>query len=580
MTRRTYLFATLSALMLAGNMRSQTIPFYQLQITDDPYGHEFPSINDNGVVVWSQKDANGYYQVWREDTPLLGAPRLQITSGNQNHERPAIDDNGDIVYFQDNTGGGAGYAVILLSQGGVQSTLEFSSANPPTCKPPFDPSCRSWRTAGLGYGNSSSATTVTYYDFCTNPGPVCKRRFDVSGIGELQCAGTPCDFSDYDYPSINSSNIVAVSSNGESPALYYFNASSPAFPLQSFGSGTAPRIADDSKKPQVVFMTDSGEVESGYLVISSATYSPVFVAPGAWPRVNNSGLIAYEQVDSHGHTQVWLASTANGIDLQCPPAQWTTELTAYAPRYVVADAWGGKNPFPAEKTLSGAQLADPTLHLGAYAVLNFYNTTYNSGSKQIGQALNAIGSMKGSLDFLAVDLEPCGLNSNPLVNCSCNSHGKNCVYKPSGASSRVSFILDAISAIPAGIRPIVYTSRNLWREVTGGTPQNTSIGECFNGGKCIKLWDANYDGGSSHIGVPSLFFGHNPPIAWTGYAGWKPSDSPPNPRFGKQYNAECMIGGSTCTDLVQKHQASTESAVCGNPEGLVDLDVFDPRISQ
>jgi hypothetical protein len=586
MTKRAPFFVTLCVLMFGGSARSQTVPFYQLQITNDSYGHEWPSINDNGAVVWSEKDKNGYYQVQLQSTPLLGQKRQPKTKGNQNHERPTIDDNGDILYFQDNTGEGAGYEVILLSNSGVQSVVEFSSANPTTCKPPDDPTCVSWRTAGQNLGIASNGTTITYYDFCTNPGAVCVRRFDVSGIGELQCAGAACDFSGYDYPSINSSDIVTVSSTGSSPALYYFNASSPAFPLPSVGAGTTPHIADDSMKPQVVSVSGSGEIQSGYLFFSNSSYSPASVAPGVWSGVNNSGLIAYEQPDTSGNDQVWLASTANGIDMQCPPADWTTALTAYAPRYVVADAWGGKSQFPAETTLSGAQLADPTLHLGAYAIMNFYNPTFTNGADQIGQALAAIGPLSGSLDFLAVDLEPCGQTSNPKTNCIL-SEGKY-IYNPAplDASSRVTFILSAISAIQAAqLKPIIYTSSNLWQQVTG-KPPNTSIGQCFNGGMCIKLWDANYDGGASRHGVPSLFFGYIPPKAWTGYAGWKPSDSPPNPRFGKQYNADCQIGTLNCTDDLlslddlSANDVPAAKAVCNNPEPLVDLDVFDPRIFQ
>jgi hypothetical protein len=146
------------------------------------------------------------------------------------------------------------------------------------------------------------------------------------------------------------------------------------------------------------------------------------------------------------------------------------------------------------------------------------------------------------------------------------------------------YVNEDLTSLTAQLKPIIYTSSDLWQQVTGGTPENTSIGQCFNGGMCIKLWDANYDGGTSRHGVPSLFFGYRPPKAWTGYAGWNPSDSPPNPRFGKQYSADCKIGTLSCTDQLSigevADEVSTAKAVCGNPEGLVDLDVFDPGIFQ
>ena len=84
-----FLYVLFPAITLA-----QGVGFYQLQLTTNPVDHQWPAINSNGTVVWSQKDANGYYQVWQQDS-VPNAPQQQMTSGNQNHERPVIDDNGD-----------------------------------------------------------------------------------------------------------------------------------------------------------------------------------------------------------------------------------------------------------------------------------------------------------------------------------------------------------------------------------------------------------------------------------------------------------------------------------------------------
>jgi hypothetical protein len=170
----------------------------------------WPSMNNKGTMVWSQLDQSGFWQVWMtlQNSPFSSTSQ-QVTSGNQNHERPQIDDNGDIIYFQDGTGEGAGWEVILLKNG-VQSVLEFSSANPTTCKPPSDPTCVFWHTAGQNFGIAADGTTISYFDFCRqgNP-PSCQRNFDVSGIGTLQCAGQACLFYGYDYPTINSNGQFA-----------------------------------------------------------------------------------------------------------------------------------------------------------------------------------------------------------------------------------------------------------------------------------------------------------------------------------------------------------------------------------
>ena len=128
-----------------------------------PFTGQWPSINGKGAMVWSALDNNGYWQVWttKLNSPF-GGPAAQITTGNVNHERPVIDDSDNILYFQDNTGGGAGWEVVERAANGDESVLEFSSSNPPGCKPP---NCMAWHTAGQNFGIARNATTVTYYDF-------------------------------------------------------------------------------------------------------------------------------------------------------------------------------------------------------------------------------------------------------------------------------------------------------------------------------------------------------------------------------------------------------------------------------
>jgi hypothetical protein len=41
------------------------------QVTSDPSDHQWPSINDNGDIVWSQQ-VNGFWQVFKNGAVYLG----------------------------------------------------------------------------------------------------------------------------------------------------------------------------------------------------------------------------------------------------------------------------------------------------------------------------------------------------------------------------------------------------------------------------------------------------------------------------------------------------------------------------
>lgn len=532
----------------------------------------WPSMNNQGYMVWSQLDQNGFWQVWRT---VQGSPFCStiapVTTGNQNHERPVIDDNGDIVYFQDGTGQGAGWEVVLLQPNKQSSVLEFSSANPSSCKPPNDPNCTAWHTAGQNFGISSNGTTITYYDFCT-PGPTCVRRFDVSGIGTLQCSGASCNFWGYDYPTINSNGQIAFTD--ASGKIYYTATASPQVPGTLFAPGQCPHLADWSAgntplDPQISFVKSSnalcpvyGETVQASSTIESnlllnAAKKQVAVDSGVWASVNNSGGIIY-QTENSNTSPIWFAGNTNGVDLSCPASKWADIQTQYAPRFIVVDAWGGKNSFPAAKTIAGALKGNPNLLVAAYAFLNL-NSGAPTPEQQMDTAMTAVGPQYSSIiKFLAIDIE-------------------SGFYDPNQQSQNVDSIISAASYIKQtyGVNPVIYSNPSDWVAATGNSQSAQSIGSCAPGGLCIPLWNARYDS------LPDLFDDEvNGTIApWVLIGGWLE-------RAGKQYVENCsenkVTKQWTCapsgaqsrlfgadTDFVAKTNPCK-----GSPFNGLDLDVF------
>jgi len=268
---------------------SAATSYSKSQVTSGAFDHKWPSINNNGNMVWSQKDAAGFWQVFMQASPTSGAP-VQVTTSSQNHERPVIGDNGDIVYFKDQAGGGIGYQVVRLS-GGVESIIEFSSRNNLT---------GDQRVAGKNFGIApSTGTTISYYDFVQSGFAV--RRFNVSGVGTLQCFGGNCDFFGLDYPDINKDGVIVYSDDFRvnPPSIYKASTTSPFGPAVAVGR--FPHIAD-GPNPELVYITPSGQVVS--------TLGGT-VDAGLWADVNNKGDIVYEKAVS-GISQIFIAQAGGG----------------------------------------------------------------------------------------------------------------------------------------------------------------------------------------------------------------------------------------------------------------------------
>jgi hypothetical protein len=272
---------------------AQSTQYTITQITSGSENHKWPALDSFANIVWSQQ-VNGLWQVYKNGAPI------PVPDSSHNFSYPVIDDAGDVIYLKDTTGSGAGLEVIL-NVNGSESTIEYSSGNPPGCVPP---NCSSWRSAGEHFGVSrTDGTIVSYHDFCATPSS-CTRYFDVSGTGQL-----PGTFNGFDYPDINAQRVFAYSSNSLFTATLAFPGSAT-----SLFAGIAARLGDTNEVAYV----------SGPSVVSSARG---IVDDGVWVDVNNSGQVVYEKV-VNGFSQVFLATPKMST---CGDAR-DTITTQYAPK--------------------------------------------------------------------------------------------------------------------------------------------------------------------------------------------------------------------------------------------------------
>jgi hypothetical protein len=265
-------------------------------ITTGAANHESPSLNDSGAFVWSQQVAGACSggQCWQVFERLPNGQPKQITSDAHNHTHPAVDNNGNILYLKDGVGAGPGLEVVdLLS--GVENQIEFSSGNPPGCtEPPAGPpTCTSWRAAGQFFGiGDSNAQIVSYHDFCS---PTCTRTFDVSGAGTFNVlpAGTIT-------LDINSNGDIAYDDG--TGTIFEINLTTQK-PIK-VASGTLPRINDQGD----IVLIAGGKVQVWFHPSYTKHTNANATTTAIGADINNAGLVAFEDVDSSGHHQVYQAT--------------------------------------------------------------------------------------------------------------------------------------------------------------------------------------------------------------------------------------------------------------------------------
>jgi hypothetical protein len=262
------------------------------QITSGLQDHRWPSINNAGNIVWSQQVTGSCasslcWQVFEAS----GSGINQVTFDSYNHSYPVIDDAGDIVYLKDGSGAGPGLEVALLSLG-IESTIEYSSGNPPGCtEPPAGPpTCTSWRSAGMHFGLSKvTKQIISYHDFCS---PICARTFDVSGFGQFN--GLP---GAADYPDINDNGDIAYWDGTGNVFKTNLNGATPTM----IASGLESRINDFGD----VILASASQVQ----VYPAKTYPLAATFVGDWTDRNNSCILVFENRDAAGHYQVFQAQT-------------------------------------------------------------------------------------------------------------------------------------------------------------------------------------------------------------------------------------------------------------------------------
>lgn len=321
-----------------------TANYLVTKVTSGSFDHKWPSINNNGDIVWSQQ-VNGLWQVYLLKNGATSPTPLPVPNMSYNREYPDIDDNGGVVYLEDGQGAGPGLSVVE-NIGGVESTIEYSSGNPPGCtEPPAGPAtCKSWRAAGQYFGIAGNGTVISYHDFCnvcSAPPPCpstsssCTRNFDVSGVGQL--AGT---WNGADYPDINGQGTFVYTTAG---SVYSATTAAPTSPTL-IASGGNPRIADASINPEIVY------IAAGQVI--STLGGPV--DSGIWADVGSSGTILFER-KVKGYSQVfravpisrtWAGYVSLGSNVTDVKGQWVVPSVSCSGGTQESATWVGIDGYP------------------------------------------------------------------------------------------------------------------------------------------------------------------------------------------------------------------------------------------
>ena len=472
-------------------------------VTSGPTNHEWPAINNNGDIVWSElvggfghtcQGADAVNCFWQVQIQRSGDASPFPLAGQQpghNNKFPVIDDAGDVMYLKDGVGSGPGLSVVLNDHTShTESTIEFSSGSPPGCTVgvladgSFDAtntSCTAYRAAGRGFGISTDGTTISYHDFCTNGS--CTRTFDLGG-GSL-----PGSFNNDDYPDVNAiGSLVYAGVAQSSSGNIYLN--SNLIPIV----GNRPRINRWGDIAAVSFVPcGAGATGSGPFVCtwlsaggSSDDYANFrLVSTGTWAGINDSEVVVFEATDSNGYEQVFRATfspqaidispSANillsggvcdstlphasspGVAISC--SGFWDAVSNLGTQLAVVQAWGGSQVNTgAAAMLNAARTHSPPLQTAVYCYLNYADP----GDQQVDICLNAAGTTETNyLKFVAIDVET------------------KYVSQEKDVSKRVAIIGQALKRVTdtsvytdvngQPLVPIIYTAQTsgAWSQVTG-----------------------------------------------------------------------------------------------------------------
>jgi len=298
--------------------------YTRTQITNDLVDHKWPSMNNLGDMVWSEKDNAGYWQVVYLPGPSVPTYTIpcvaflngvcQVTGGAQNHERPVISDNGTIAWFQDNSGQGLGYAIKRLDPGSAApSPVEYSSRNvfcPFTLdffgNPiPNGPCNYQEHDAGKTFGIGSDGRTISFYTFTDTSNPPPFRRFNVTGIGRLPNDSSPDDFYGFESPDINKDSAIVFADGFPSSSKNIYLATTMN-PLSTtvIDQGQYPHISD-GPNPEITYLKNGMDVTHWL----GAANPSKWVALGFWADivVTGSGPIIVYECRVNGLSQICTA---------------------------------------------------------------------------------------------------------------------------------------------------------------------------------------------------------------------------------------------------------------------------------
>jgi hypothetical protein len=277
------------------------------QITTDAFDHRWPSINNNGDVVYSAQVA-GLWEVFK--LPSGSSAPVQLTSGANNKMFPALADNGDVVYFKDGGSSGIGWQVVRRSSSGSESQLQFSTRNVLT---------GAHRDANRYSGISSNGTSISGFNFFSSPGATPTRRFSADGVGQFAFDFGGSSFS-YNYPDINAQGDIVLGGDGFSNTnrIYKTTTSGPFPGTLVTSTARMARINDGDD-----LVTVSGNLDApGTIQIRTApNYTQMTsVGSGSWADINNAKDVIFENLDAQNRRQVYLFRSAE-TDIEMLSAQ-------------------------------------------------------------------------------------------------------------------------------------------------------------------------------------------------------------------------------------------------------------------
>jgi hypothetical protein len=281
----------------------------------------------------------------------------------------------------------------------------------------------------------------------------------------------------------------------------------------------------------VYSLNPDGSQRNGWPVTVQSV-GPILLGGSGIIYAVSNGQKVYSITNSSGTTTL-----STGVDLSQLPTSWAPIVSLYDPTVVVAAGWGG-GPKPYQDAQQILSTAPAGSTKGVYSLLNYdLNTTggySNPGAYQVGEAVGTVSTEALSLRFLAVDVE----QIEPLPNDATSVRHRNTLI-----AQAIQAVLDTGQNLGINLLPVIYTTRYLWPQVTGGTNGTSSFG-------CVPLWDAWFDGVADlRNNGPDL--DATSPVSnavtkpWTPYGGW-------TSRMGKQYTNTTSLG--------------------------VDLDVFNPAL--